>query len=120
MKRTGAVSGGEKVNCTNLKKHIVDFIENNEDERLFNEIDGHIAKCSLCRYDYEDTKHIVSCLKRSASAIHLKDRQKRELKEAILKAPVRKRVELSYFRRDLIYAMIILAFLAVGIYFLKA
>lgn len=105
------------MNCFEFKKYMDDFIEGSIDDSLKIEMQNHINICSPCRNEYEDTKFIVDSLRKDASSIILNDRQRKEIKETILKAPVKKYKNFNSLVRNMTYAAAIFMFITAGIYF---
>lgn len=105
------------MNCLEFKRHMDDFIEGRMEDSLKKEMAGHMAVCLKCREEYENTKFIVEVLKKDASSIALEDKQRKDIKEIILKAPVKKYRDGHGLLRKAAYAAAIFMFLTAGIYF---
>lgn len=105
------------MNCFEFKKHMDDLIDGKIDDSIRQDMEEHIGSCASCRHEYESTKFIIGSLRQDASCARLTDKQRKDIKEAILKSPVKKSGGYSAILKNMMYAAAIFMFVTAGVYF---
>lgn len=105
------------MNCINFKKNIIEFMEGNIDGHLAQEMEEHADACPSCRQECEEIKKMSESLNKDAKSINLTDKQKKLLKETILKAPTKKYRSYKNVLLNIMYAALIFLFISGGIYY---